>query len=224
MTATAAMRDRAPLRLAALARRGREEAGTEQERCELCGEPIAAEHRHLVDVQSRELMCACRACSLLFDREAAGGGHFRVVGERRLRLGGFQLPDELWAALQIPVEMAFFSYASSAARVLAFYPGPMGATESLLALDAWQSLVAANPVLEGIAPDTEALLVSRARGAREHWLVPISDCYVLAGVIRSHWRGFTGGREVWQQIEHFFAELNMRAPAQRPATATTEAR
>ena len=39
----------------------------------------------------------------------------------------------------------------------------MGATESLLGLEAWTALEEANPVLREMAPDTEALLVNRAR-------------------------------------------------------------
>ena len=52
------------------------------------------------------------------------------------------------------------------ARASRFYPSPMGATESLLGLDAWERLEAANPVLGELEPDVEALLVNRARGAR----------------------------------------------------------
>ncbi|HEX8855823.1 MAG TPA: DUF5947 family protein [Thermoleophilaceae bacterium] len=182
-----------------------------EERCELCGEAIEPEHRHLLDLESRELMCACRACCVLFDRRAAGGGHYRLVPERRLHLTGFELPDTQWDELRIPVEMAFFFHHSGEGRVVAFYPGPMGATESLLDLRAWRSLEAANPVLEGLEPDVEALLVNRARGARDQWLVPIDECYALAGLIRSTWRGLTGGKEVWERIEGFFSELSERS-------------
>jgi hypothetical protein len=65
-------------------------------------------------------------------------------------------------------------------------------------------------VLTELAPDLEALLVSRARGMREHWLVPIDDCYDLVGLIRTHWRGFDGGREVWIAINRFFDDLPTR--------------
>jgi Family of unknown function (DUF5947) len=184
-----------------------------EEKCELCGEPIPLEHRHLLDLDRRELMCACRACCVLFDRRAAGGGHYRLVPQRRLHLVGFELADEEWDELRIPVDMAFFFHHSGDERVVAFYPGPMGATESLLDLSAWRSLEAANPVLEGLELDVEALLVNRARGARDHWLVPIDECYALAGLIRSKWRGLTGGKEVWQQIESFFSELTERSTA-----------
>jgi hypothetical protein len=59
--------------------------------------------------------------------------------------------------------------------------------------------------------DVEALLVDRARGARRHWLVPIDECYALVGLIRTRWRGLTGGTEVWQEIARFFDALDRRA-------------
>ena len=191
-------------RLAQSASREREAA---LERCELCGEVIPANHRHLLDLQSRELMCACQACKILFDRKEAGVGHYRLVPDRRLRIEGFRLEDEDWAALEIPVDMAFFFHSTRDERVSAFYPSPAGPTESLLRLDAWQDIERANPVLLSLEPDVEALLVNRARGARQHFIVPIEDPYRLVALIRSRWRGLTGGQEVWEGIESFFAEL-----------------
>jgi uncharacterized protein DUF5947 len=203
-------------RLQRMARRSAQEREEALERCDLCGAPIAPEHRHLLDVTARELMCSCQACSVLFDRAAAGAGgrHYRLVPERRLRIDDFAIDDVAWAELRLPVEMAFFFESSEAGRVLAFYPGPMGATESLLGLEAWQALAAANPVLGTLEPDVEALLVNRARGARMYFVVPISDCYGLAGLIRTRWRGLTGGREAWEEIARFFDGLARRA---RPA-------
>ena len=203
----------APLtRLGALARRSAEA----QERCELCSAPIGAEHRHLLDLSKRELMCSCRACSLLFASDAASDGHYRLVGDRRLRLEDIELDDVAWEELRLPVEMAFFFHNSAAGRVQAFYPSPMGPTESLLSLEAWSAIEAANPVLATLEHDVEALLVNRVRGARGHWIVPIDDCYSLVGLIRTRWRGLTGGTEVWQEIGRFFDELDRRAkPAGR---------
>jgi hypothetical protein len=177
------------------------------ERCELCSEVIPPEHRHLVNLETRELLCACRACSILFDRAAAGGDHFRLVPDRRLRLAGFALDDATWSSLQIPVDMAFFFANSRAGRVMAFYPSPAGPTESLLELDTWDEIERANPALADVEPDVEALLVNRARGARDYFVVPIDDCYRLVALIRTHWRGFTGGSEVWDEIAGFFGEL-----------------
>jgi hypothetical protein len=196
-------------RLAELARRPAAQEEPD-ERCELCGAPIPAEHRHLVDLESRELLCACRACSTLFDRAAAGGGHFRLVPDRRLRLDDFALDDALWDRLRIPVDMAFFFHSSTAGRTLAYYPSPMGATESLLELEAWAAVRDANPILADLEPDVEALLVNRARGAREHWIVPLDECYALVAVIRTNWKGLTGGREVWEAVDRFFERLEGR--------------
>jgi hypothetical protein len=196
-----------------MARRAAQEREEALEHCDLCSAPIAPEHRHLLDVATRELMCACRPCSLLFDRAAAGAGgrHYRLVPDRRLRIDDLELDDVAWADLRLPVELAFFFSSTPAGRVQAFYPSPMGATESLLGLDAWRALEAANPVLTTLEPDVEALLVHRARGERRHHVVPISDCYELSGLIRTRWRGLTGGREVWAEIARFYDALDGRA-------------
>ncbi len=180
------------------------------EQCDMCATPVGPGHRHIVDLSDRRIMCACRACALLFDSKAAGGGHLRLLPTRRRRLDGFVLDDARWDRLRIPVDMAFFFSSTPAERVLALYPSPAGPTESLLELEAWTELAAANPVLGEMQPDVEALLVSRARDMNEHWLVPVDDCYELVGVIRSRWRGFGGGEEVWAAIDQFFEDLPTR--------------
>ena len=191
-----------------------EQAGQEQatqERCELCSEPIPPEHRHLLNVSTREIMCACWPCSMLFDKEAASEGKYRLVPDRRLLLEDFEMSDVQWASLRIPVDMAFFFYSTPVERVAAFYPSPMGPTESLLELSTWEELEEANPVLKGMERDAEALLVNRTRGAREHFLVPIDECYSLVGLIRIHWKGLSGGQEVWEEIDRFFEALRERS-------------
>jgi hypothetical protein len=185
-------------------------AAEPQELCDLCSAPVEPGHRHIVDVEDRRILCACRACAILFDRPGAGGGRLKLLPTRRRRLEDFSLEAAAWERLRIPVDMAFFFRSTPAGRVLAFYPSPMGPTESLLELDAWAELEAANPVLAGMEPDVEALLVSRARGMREHWLVPIDDCYELVGLIRSRWKGLGGGEEVWEAIGRFFEDLATR--------------
>jgi hypothetical protein len=189
----------------------KEAAETAQERCELCSEPIPTEHRHLLNVTTREIMCACRPCSILFDRRAASEGRYRIIPDRLLFLEDFEMGDAQWESLRIPVDMAFFFYSTPAERVMAFYPSPMGPTESLLKLSAWEELEESNPVLGEMKRDVEALLVNRVRGARENFLVPIDECYRLVGLIRMHWRGLSGGREVWEEIERFFENLRVRS-------------
>jgi hypothetical protein len=191
-----------------------------EEHCELCGAALPPEHRHLLDLKTRSLLCACRPCSLLFDRPAAGGGHYRLLGDRRLSLDDFVLDDAVWERLQIPVEMAFFFRNSALERVVAFYPSPMGATESRLDLGAWQEIERANPALRTLEDDVEALLVNRAGSRHGYWLVPVDDCYRLVAVIRTRWRGFSGGKEVWTEIDSFFHSLAQRAkPYHSPSAA-----
>jgi hypothetical protein len=168
------------------------------ERCELCNVPIAADHRHLLDPATRGLLCACRPCGLLFDR----GGRYTLVPTRRTRLDEDHLSDLEWEELRLPVDIAFFLHSSAEGRDMAFYPGPMGATESQLPLQL--------DVLRTIEPDVEALLVDRHLGAREHWIVPIDDCFRLVGIVRTHWRGLTGGKDVWAEIGQFFDGLERR--------------
>jgi Family of unknown function (DUF5947) len=199
-------------RLAVLAQpRERSPAEPAEERCDLCNEPIAPGHRHLLDLESRRLLCACRACSILFDRSGAGGGHFRLIPDQARLVVDLDLDDVLWQSFAIPVEMAFFFHSSAAGRVVAFYPSPVGATESLLDLESWHELVGANVVLSSLEPDVEALLVNRAQGEREYWLLPVDRCYELVGIVRTHWKGFGGGTEVWDALAAFFDGLRARA-------------
>jgi hypothetical protein len=182
-----------------------------EERCDLCGEPVPPRHRHLIDVEERRLLCACRACSILFDHSGAGGGHYRLLPQTSRALPDFDLDDALWRRLDIPVDLAFFFHSSAAGEVVAFYPAPAGATESLLRLDAWDEVLRRNPVLKGMEPDVEALLVRRTDGVREHWLVPVDRCYELVGLMRTHWQGFRGGSALWEQVEGFFDRLRDEA-------------
>jgi hypothetical protein len=181
--------------------------------CELCTEPIADAHGHLVDLEARTLMCACRGCYLLFLSEGAGGSHFRSVPERYLAFSDFELSPEQWDNLQIPVSVAFFFLNSTLGRVAAFYPGPAGATESELPLDTWAEVTAANPALATLQPDVEAFLVrsDATRGGTECFIVPIDTCYELVGHLRRLWRGFDGGREANERLNSFFDDVRARA-------------
>jgi len=116
----------------------------------------------------------------------------------------------------VPINMAFFFKNSLEQRVIAMYPSPAGATESLLALESWNEIVTRNPALAGMEQDVEALLVNRlgySRGysAPEYYLLPIDECYKLVGLIRAQWKGLSGGTEVWQQIAEFFKNVKERA-------------
>jgi hypothetical protein len=93
------------------------------------------------------------------------------------------------------------------------YPSPGGATEAMLSAEAWQGLIDDNPALATLQPDVEALLVNRVNGARQYYRAPIDECYKLVGLIRTHWRGLSGGAEVWKQIAIYFDDLKTRSIA-----------
>ena len=187
------------------------------ERCEMCSAPVAEEHPHVVDVVSRGLLCTCRPCYLLFTDQHAEM-RYRAVPDRYLAFPGFRLDQADWDDLQIPVGLAFLFRNSAQDRVVAFYPGPAGATESELSLASWERVLEANPGLATVLPDVEALLV---RGTREDegftcHVVPIDACYELVGRMRQTWRGFDGGQEAHLALDEFFAKVDDRS---RPGEA-----
>jgi hypothetical protein len=189
--------------------RGAEGKG-ESERCDLCAAPIDARHEHLVDPRARQLRCACGPCATLFTSPgdtSPGDARWKRVPRRAEQLADFRLTDDAWGALGIPIDLAFFYRSSAAGRVVALYPGPAGATESLLSFDAWSRVEEDNPALRGLTADVEALLVRRGRGRGEYYRVSIDECYALVGHIRRHWRGLSGGTEAWTRIGTFFEDL-----------------
>ncbi len=184
------------------------------ERCELCSQEIGSQHLHLIEPKARKLVCACDACALLFSGQA--GSRYKRVPRQVKLLADFQMSDGQWDALMVPINMAFFFDSSPDKRVVAMYPSPAGATESLLSLEAWSEIARQNPALLKMEPDVEALLVNRIGHAREftkaeYYLLPIDQCFKLVGLIRSGWRGFSGGSEVWQKIAEFFNALRSQA-------------
>ncbi len=183
------------------------------EHCEICDAAIPPEHVHLVDIVGRRLLCACRSCAATASR---GAGPVRLAPKRVVALLDFRITDSEWDSLQLPIDMAFIFHSTPEGRPIALYPGPAGATESLLSLEGWSQLVGSNPSLGALRPDVEALLVNRTHGSQEYYLVPIDRCYALVGTIRRQWRGLSGGSEVWEAIGGFFTRLRHESagPAQ----------
>jgi len=186
---------------------------TPVENCDMCSVQLQPQHPHLVELATRRLLCACQACAILFSGQAET--KFRRVPQRVRHLTDFQMTDAQWESLMIPINMAFFFASTPTQRVVSLYPSPAGATESLLNLESWDEIVRCNPILKGMEPDTEALLVNRVRAASDYYLVPIDECYRLVGLIRTKWRGLSGGTEVWETIAEFFAELKRRSKSER---------
>ena len=180
----------------------------------MCSEAIADEHQHVVNVAGRQLMCVCRACYLLFT-DSQAELRYRAVPDRYLAFPDFALDRRAWEALQIPVGVAFFFTNSELGRTVAFYPGPAGATESELDLDAWNAVsgrrLPGGPAGRRCGGAAGPGPRERRRTPPQTYLVPIDACYEFVGRLRMLWRGFDGGQEARAFIDGFFAQIAARA-------------
>jgi hypothetical protein len=171
---------------------------TPEERCDLCAAKVPEGHRHLLEIATKRLACACHACALLFPAQASA--RYKEVPTEMRRLDGFAPTDAEWDALMIPINIAFFVRDSARGKTVAFYPSPAGAMESALDIDAWSEV----PLRE----DVEALLINRLRRPAQSYILPIDACYRLVGLVRKHWRGLSGGEEMRDAVDRFFAEVS----------------
>jgi hypothetical protein len=195
--------------LAALRRYARARVVTES--CDFCSAALSGAHEHLFQPEQRLLSCVCGACAILFgnQREAK----YRRVPRRIRLLKDFRLTGEQWRSLLIPIQLAFIFQDGKTQRPIALYPSPAGAAESWLDTASWDEIVALNSVLQRMEPDVEALLINRMVGIEgdEYYVSPIDECFRLAGLLRAHWRGLSGGARVREEIAHFFQELKKKA-------------
>jgi hypothetical protein len=175
--------------------------------CELCPIGIGEDHRHLLHLVERRIVCVCETCWSM----RSGDPEFRPPGSRTLWLEDFAMSDEIWSAFQIPIGLAFMMRSSVSRSVVALYPSPVGATESELELTAWDALCEANPVLEQMEPDAEALIVNRTADEHQYAIVPVDQCYRMVGLIKSRWEGISGGRGVEEAVCEFFERVRERA-------------
>ncbi len=178
--------------------------------CELCGTELPPDHRHLLQLTERRILCTCATCWA----QRSGDPELRPTGSRIVWLEDFELPEDLWAKLQIPIGLAFFMFSSSVDGVVAMYPSPAGATESELDLPAWHELSELNPILSGIEPDAEALVVNRISDPPQFVIAPIDECYGLVGAIKVSWEGISGGPAIEREVPRFFEEMRRRAKAE----------
>jgi Family of unknown function (DUF5947) len=181
------------------------------ERCDFCVVPIGPAHGHLIDLQARRIMCACRPCYLVMEPQGAAQGRYKAVPMRYVEVPELAVGAQEWEALQIPIALAFFFFNSREGKMVAFYPGPAGATESLLPLETWDEIAARAPLFATLQPDVEAILIHRRAEGTRCFIVPIDAAYELVGVIRTTWRGFAGGDDAWERIDAFFTTLRARS-------------
>jgi hypothetical protein len=177
------------------------------ETCDLCGTTIPPDHRHLLHLAERRIVCTCEACWGM----RGGEGDFRPTGQRTLWLGELDVPDDLWASFQIPIGLAFFMRSTVTECVVAMYPSPAGATESELHFESWSRMVALNPVVGRMEADIEGLIVNRLTDPPQHVIAPIDRCYELTGTIKASWEGISGGSGVETAVAAFFDRLRSEA-------------
>jgi hypothetical protein len=181
----------------------------ETEACDLCGLGIAEDHRHLLHLGERRIVCACEACWAM----RSGEGDYRPTGNRTAWLTELDVPDDLWASFQIPIGLAFFMESTVTGCIVAMYPSPGGATESELHFESWNRMRELNPVLGSLEPDIEGLITNRLSDPPINVIAPIDRCYELTGTIKAAWEGISGGPEVPAAVDRFFTRLRVEAGA-----------
>jgi hypothetical protein len=177
------------------------------ELCDICGVDIPVEHRHLLHLVERRILCSCESCWGM----RSGEGDYRPTGARTIWLPDLDLPDDLWASFQIPIGLAFFMDSTVSGCVVAMYPSPVGATESELHFESWQRMCELNPVLAKLEADIEGLVVNRLADPAAYLIAPIDKCYELTGIIKASWEGISGGVEVETAVAGFFERLRAQA-------------
>src|ERR1700740_2970038 len=97
-------------------------AGYEQ--CDLCSKPVPRQHSHLLERQSRRILCACQGCALTLGDSV----HYCEVQSRTDVLDDCILSDAEWNSFQIPIDMVFLFHSTIGNRPMAIYPSPAGPT------------------------------------------------------------------------------------------------
>ena len=187
------------------------------ERCEMCSAPVADEHQHVVDVQSRSADVhlpallpavhrpAGRRCATA--RSPTATCPSPASGSTR-RTGTTCRSPSGWRSCSATARR---SGSSRSTRARPARPSPSSP------LDAWERVVAANPGARHRAARRRGAAGPRGepgdgRGVHCH-VVPIDACYELVGRMRATWRGFDGGQEARAALDEFFDEVERAQPA-----------
>lgn len=173
--------------------------------CDLCGTSMAEDHRHLLQLDERQIVCVCESCWAL----RSGDAEFRPVGSRVIWLDSLDLPDDLWARFGIPIGLAFFL--RSGGGVVAFYPSPAGATEKEIDAGVFSELEERNPRVRELDVESEVLIVDRLGEQMRSAIAPTDEAYRLVGLVKANWRGISGGPVLQDAVDGFFEGLREKA-------------
>ena len=177
--------------------------------CDFCEASVPESHQHVMNTENRTIECACDPCAILFSNQ--GAGKYKRIPRTIRALPQFQMSDEEWETLVIPIDIAFLYHSSKKDGVVALYPSPVGAVESELDLGVWNQIEKNNPSLANLETDVEGVLIDRTGKNHEYFRIPIDECFRLVGMVRVAWRGFTGGPAVKQEIAQFIDSLKQRS-------------
>lgn len=182
------------------------------EHCEMCASPLAgAQQRHLLDLVHHTFLSICNACALAFGPRGANAGTYRLVPTRHLALLDFQDTGALWAGSEQAEKIAYVLRSSEAGRVLVLSLDPAGVRESLFDLECWRMLLNANPLLDSLEPDVEALLINRIERLPASYIVPIDTCSRLLGLLERCQQSQEGDQAIWKVAGAFFADIQAEA-------------
>jgi hypothetical protein len=162
--------------------------------CELCARTIGARHAHLYDATTRALACACEPCATLMKSD--GSTRWLFVPPKSVRVDA----DLDWDRLGVPIGLAFF--VNEGDKMIARYPSPAGTTAHE---------VPPAPAFDALVPHLEALLVCRLHGVHGAYVVSIDRAFELAGLVKKHWSGISGGETIEPLVRDFFAVLEKEA-------------
>jgi hypothetical protein len=182
-------------------RRYLDDAGEPAE-CELCAGPLEHEHRHVVEVRARRILCACDPCALLFAGPSTR--RFRTIPEHVRRETPFTA-QEAWDALGL-ADGSFVLFGSGDQRWIAVEPCATGGAERVLDPVRWHAVWTRSELARAVASDVEALIVRRGRQV-EAFAAPVDRCYGLTGAMRRRWHGEDGGADARAALETFFEAL-----------------
>lgn len=136
-------------------------ARASKEKCDGCRAGIAPEHIHQFDPKTRVIHCACGSCAVLYR------GIYRDIPTEVRALPDFSISDAQWDDLLIPISLAFFTYSSAANRIVALYPGPAGASESLLPPETGNRRTEIENIKLGMSQETREKALGDIRNAVE---------------------------------------------------------
>lgn len=142
---------------------------------------------------------------------------YRTIEDRVLTDPELTLDETLWARLEIPVRLAFFTWDDDR-QAEAVYPAAAGTGWAPVRPEAWAEL-ARTRLVQALRPRVDALLVCGLDGSAGPMVagtfacfgVSIDRCFALMGLLRQNWRGFAGGPRLWQATDAYFTDLRARA-------------